>query len=261
MATKHEAEESNMAPSLQSVEISDLLKAILDELKSIRCELNRQDEQIRLVSQSVPISQGHMRKEREDPVSRLDRSCHIYTDDIRGLQGSSVLVPALTDHYLSLSIEMREGPVLKEAIHRYNNNCVPPYEHIGEPEKPLEAHENILFKGRWSSVLSNFPLIPNDNRLLFSFQDSELNLMSVADVDQLLAQLFMFRETSLSVSDHFDTGLCNMYQFMGETQGSEFRQKLPDTLSQSHTNWQMVPLPPVDVAPWRRVMYVMSLYY
>lgn len=250
-----------MAPSLQSVEISDLLKAILDELKSIRCELNRQDEQIRLVSQSVPISQRDMRKEREDPVSRLDRSCHRCTDDIRGLQGSSVLVPALTDPHLSLSIEMREGPVLKEAIRRYNNNCVLPYEHIGEPEKPLEAHENILCKGRWSSVLSNFPLIPNDNRLLFSFQDSELNLMSVADVDQLLAQLFMFRETSLSVSDYFDTGLCNMYQFMGETQGSEFQQKLPDTLSQSHTNWQMVPLPPVDVAPWRRVMYVMSLYY
>ena len=74
-----------MAPSLQSVEISDLLKAILDELKSIRCELNRQDEQIRLVSQSVPISQGHMRKEREDPVSRLNRACHICTNDIRGL--------------------------------------------------------------------------------------------------------------------------------------------------------------------------------
>ena len=138
---------------------------------------------------------------------------------------------------------------------------MPPYEHVGKPEKPLEAHENIPFKGRRSSVLSNFQMIPNDNRLLFSFQDSELDLMSGADVDQLPAQLIKFRETSLSVSDHFDTGLCNMYQFMGENQGSEFQQKLPETLSQSHTNWQMVPLPPVDVAPWRRVMYVMSVSY
>jgi hypothetical protein len=155
---------------------------------------------------------------------------------------------------------MREGPVLMEAIRRYNNNCVPPYDHVGEPEKPLEAHENILFKEERSSILGNFSQIPNDNRLLFSFQASELNLMSGADVGQFLAQLLMFHETSLSVSDHFDTGLCHMYQFMGETQGPELQQKLPETLSQSHTNWQMVPLPPVDVAPWRRVMYVVSVY-
>jgi hypothetical protein len=68
MATKRDAGEANMAPSLQSAEISDLLKAILDELKSIRCEFKRQDEQIRLVSQSVPISQGHLGEERQNPV-------------------------------------------------------------------------------------------------------------------------------------------------------------------------------------------------
>jgi hypothetical protein len=155
---------------------------------------------------------------------------------------------------------MREGPVLREAIRRYNNNCVPPYNHVGELEKTLEAHENNLFKEEWSSILGNFSQIPNDNRLLFSFQASELNLMSNADVDQFLAQLLMFHETSLFVSDHFDTGLCRMYQFMGEIQGSEFQQKLPEALAQSDMDWLMAPLP-ADVAPWRRVMYVLSLYY
>jgi len=155
---------------------------------------------------------------------------------------------------------MREGPVLREAILRYNNNCVLPYYHVGEIEKPLEAHESILFK-EWSSILCNFSQIPNDNRLLFNFQASELNLMSGADVNQFLAQLLMFHETSLSVSDHFDTGLCSMYQFIGGTQKSELQKKLPETLSQSHTSRQVVPILPVDVAPWRRVMCVMSVYY
>lgn len=243
-----------MAPSLQSPEISDLLKAILDEMKNIHHEFKRQDEQIRLMNQSVSTSQGHTGEERQNLVSRLDISCRICNDDIQGLQGSSVHLPASTSHSLSLSIEMREGPVLREAIRRYNNNCVPPYDHVSEPGKPLEAHEDILFKEEWSPILGNFSQIPNDNRLLFSFQASELSLMSGTVVDKFLAQLLKFRETSLSISDHFDTGLCRMYQFMGNTQELEFQQKLPETLSQSHTDWQMESLPPIDVALWRRVM-------
>jgi hypothetical protein len=76
MAANHEAGEANMAPggSLRSGEIDDLLKAIHNELKSIRSELKRQDEQLRLGAQSTSISHGHIREEMQNRVSRIDRS-------------------------------------------------------------------------------------------------------------------------------------------------------------------------------------------
>jgi len=83
--------------------------------------------------------------------------------------------------------------------------------------------------------------------------------MSGIDVDQLLIQLAMFRGTSLCISDHFDTGLCLTYQFTEKSRGQKFQQKFPETLLESHPNWQLGPLPPADVAPWRRVMCVMPL--
>jgi hypothetical protein len=258
-------------PSLQAQDTRELLTAIIDELRSIGSILARQNERIEALSRakdrahpkewdSVSVAVGFQCPRISHPISSYAQD-----SELRRL-ADSISSNSTASLSSTISTELRTGFILQEALTRYNLDSIPAWSpfygtHLLHGEGPETAEDSIR-NSEWAAAIGEFWKIPHDNRINFCFRAGMSGPASVLRVRNFVCK---FHNSSapnspkgefFNIWDWFDTGL-SAYWYPGKTT-AVLPMRFPSWLagsSSKHAN--SFPLSTM-VAPWRRVMWVLS---
>jgi len=163
-------------------------------------------------------------------------------------------------------MDLGNGPILQEALRRYNLDAVPPWStlygtYLAREETSLDP-ESIARDSEWTSIIGNCWKIPNDNRVSFCFLAPASDPKTLVQIRNFLFHFHksdtqrLSRGENFNVWDWFDTGF-SAYWFPGKTTSS--MPQVPSILSDqkaSFLNWRPDNRPVIShlIAPWRRIM-------
>ena len=163
------------------------------------------------------------------------------------------------------SIEVRSGPLLREALARYDSDAIPHWStlygtYLTEAAGP-ELPEETLRRLDWSNLIGGCWRIPHDNRVGLCFLASPLHTpVAVARVRNFLSHYHRSHDSSLPKGDYFniwdwfDTGI-SAFWYPGKRH-ADIEHELSDrrgVLSSLQTDSGAAHVSQL-VAPWRRIM-------
>lgn len=246
---------SDSISELEDADTKLLLKSILEELKGIKDQLALQDERNRDLDESSPSPY------ESSSVPRFKTS-NVFVE-ISNLINSAQL----------FSMELRNGPILCEALKRYCLDSVPSWStlygaNLGR-EVAIEDPEKIARDIEWTSITGDCWKIPNDNRITFCFLAPSSDPKTLVRVRNFL---FHFHKSenkgppkgeNFNVWDWFDTGI-SAYWFPG-TRTPRMPHEALATLMKGMDARSLPPWPSNTtqishlVAPWRRIINLQGL--
>lgn len=158
------------------------------------------------------------------------------------------------------SMTIRNGPMLQEALKRYQSNSVPFWSTLYGANLASEETrgdvEAFIRADEWTSITGIIWKIPNDNRVSFCFLAPWSDPQTLVQVRNFL---FHFHKSERNVEnfniwDWFDTGISS-YWFPGKTTPSmphaaKIASETGDKSSHLRTSHELSHL----IAPWRRIM-------
>lgn len=175
-----------------------------------------------------------------------------------------------------LSVGDRLGPLLQEGLKRYKSNAVPYWStlygtHLAEEEQVDVPDEiKVARKSDWTSITGHCWMVPHDNRVTFCFLAPLSDSTILSKVRNFLLYFHKPEETEMqrgscfNVWDWFDTGVsaywcpgCRTPRFTPEVEEGLSKSRLEGV---GKTGGSSVTLSPL-IAPWRRIMYVYTVFY
>jgi hypothetical protein len=169
---------------------------------------------------------------------------------------------------MSLSVELRTGSILQEALTRYNLNTVPFWSclygtHL-MPGPGSESPEEVLRNIEWASIIGDFCKIPHDNRLNLCFRAPMDDIAVMVRVRNFMSHFHKPEHHGspkgeyFNIWDWFDTGL-SAYWYPGRKEPVVQLGSFGSALGSNSCNTNLYRLSSM-IAPWRRMVYVRSQY-
>lgn len=165
------------------------------------------------------------------------------------------------------SMDARSGPILQEALRRYDSDAVPHWStlygtHLTKDPGPA-LPEDVLFKLDWQRIIGDCWLIPHDNRVGLCFLASRIHGPVVAArIRNFLTHYHRPQDRGIpkgeyfNVWDWFDTGI-SAFWYPGK-QPSDVEREASDRRIAQRSIPSGAGMPGISqlVAPWRRIMCV-----
>ncbi|CZR54582.1 uncharacterized protein PAC_04466 [Phialocephala subalpina] len=256
MTKKADVEMMNTAEldptEVKDVDIKVILKSILEELKGIKVQLARQHHG------NEHLDKAKSKSYVSNPLDGL--KTNDFLESLSPMSSAQIF-----------SVELRNGPLLHEALKRYKLDLVPSWSTLYGAnlarEEVIEDPEAIARDLAWTSITGECWKIPNDNRVTFCFLAPGSDTKTLVRVRNFLFHFHkpkskeVAKGENFNVWDWFDTGI-SAYWFPGKTTPSMPQEALA-VLNGEASSLRSWPSNTAQIshlaAPWRRIINLQGL--